>query len=262
MSNITALITGASGGIGLEFARIHAENKYDLVLVARNETKLLYIKKELESEYGITAHIYPTDLTVEANVKSVLEFTEKNNIRVDHLINNAGIGVYGKFHETDLDANLKLMDLNNRALVILTQLYTEKMVKHGYGKILNVASTAAFGPGPFYACYFASKAFVLSFSEAIHCELKDTGVSVTALCPGPTETGFVAATDGMVKSGLFAKQKVSTPQEVAKDGFEAMMENESLIVSGLMNKISIFAMRFSPRSWITEITKNITKPLD
>ena len=262
MSNITALVTGASGGIGLEFARIHADNKYDLVLVARNETKLLYIKKELENEFGITAHVFATDLSVEGNVNSVVEFTDKNNIRVDHLINNAGIGVFGKFNESDLESNLQLMDLNNRALVILTKLYSDKMVKHGYGKVLNVASTAAFGPGPFYACYFASKAFVLSFSEAIHSELENTGVSVTTLCPGPTETGFVAATTGMVKSGLFAKQKVSSPQEVAKDGYDAMMDNESLIISGLMNKILVFSMRFAPRSWVTALTKSITKPLD
>ena len=262
MSNITALITGASGGIGLEFAKIHADNKYDLVLVARNETKLLTIKKELESNYGITAHVFATDLSKENNAKSVVEFTEKNNIRIDHVINNAGIGVFGKFHETDLESNLKLMDLNNRALVILTKLYTVKMVKHGYGKILNVASTAAFGPGPFYSCYFASKAFVLSFSLAINSELEKTGVSVTTLCPGPTETGFVSATTGMVKSGLFAKQKVSTPQEVAQDGYHAMMGGDSLVISGLMNKISVFSMRFAPRSWVTALTKSITKPLD
>lgn len=262
MSNITALITGASSGIGLELARIHAENKYDLVLVARDKTKLNYIKKELEDQYGITAYVFSTDLSVEKNVKSVIEFTDQNNIRIDHLINNAGIGVYGKLHETDLDSNLKLMDLNNRALVILTKVYTEKMVKHSYGKVLNVASTAAFGPGPYYSCYFASKAFVLSFSEAIHSELQNTGVSVTTLCPGPTETGFVSATKGMIKSGLFAKQKVSSPQEVANDGFEAMMENKSLIISGVMNKISVFFTQVSPRSWVTAITKNITKPLD
>jgi short-subunit dehydrogenase len=262
MSNITALITGASGGIGLEFAKIHADNKYDLVLVARNETKLFFIKKELEAKYGITAHVFATDLSIEGNVKSLVAFTDKNDIRVDHLINNAGIGVYGKFHETDLDSNLKLLDLNNRALVILTKLYSDKMVKHGYGKVLNVASTAAFGPGPFYSCYFASKAFVLSFSEAIHSELENTGVSVTTLCPGPTETGFVSATKGMVKSGLFAKQKVSSPKEVAKDGYDTMMDNGSFVISGLMNKISVFSMRFAPRSWVTAITKSITKPLD
>lgn len=261
MSKITALITGASSGIGLELAKIHAKNKYDLVLVARNEKKLTQIKIQLESENGITAHIFATDLTLEDNVKSVIEFTDKNNIRIDHLINNAGIGVFGLLHETNLEDHLKLIDLNNRALVILTKVYTEKMTKHGSGKVLNIASTAAFMPGPYLSTYFASKAFVLSFSEAIHSELKGTGVSVTTLCPGPTETGFVAAAEGMTKSGLFAKQKVSTPREVAQDGFYAMMGAKSLIISGLMNKISVFSVRLSPRSWVTALTKAITRPL-
>ena len=261
MSKLTALITGASGGIGLELAKLHAANTYDLVLVARNEAQLQKVKSEIEGNYNVTVHLFATDLTEEKNVKSVVEFTDNANIRIDHLVNNAGIGVYGLLHETSLEENLKLMDLNNRALVILTKLYTEKMVKHGSGKVLNIASTAAFMPGPYMSTYFASKAFVLSFSEAIHSELSGTGVSVTTLCPGPTETGFVAAADGMTKSGLFAKQKVSTPKEVAKDGFEAMIAGDSLIISGVMNKISAFSIRFSPRSWVTALTKAITKPL-
>jgi short-subunit dehydrogenase len=209
----------------------------------------------------VTAHVFAADLTLENDVKSVIEFTDKNNIRIDHLVNNAGIGVYGLLHETSLEENLRLMDLNNRALVILTKLYTEKMVKHGSGKVLNIASTAAFMPGPYMSTYFASKAFVLSFSEAIHSELSNTGVSVTTLSPGPTETGFVSAANGMTKSGLFAKQKVSTPKEVAQDGFDAMMNGDSLKISGLMNQLSVFSVRFSPRSWVTALTKAITKPL-
>ena len=260
MSKLTSLITGASGGIGLEIAKLHAADKYDLLLVARNETNLLRIKKELEALHGITVHVFVTDLTVEENVKSVIEFTEKNNIKIDHLVNNAGIGVFGKLHETTLEDNLKMMDLNNRALVILTHHYVKLMAKHGTGKVLNIASTAAFMPGPYMSIYFASKAFVLSFSEAIHSELEGTGVTVTALCPGPTNTGFVAAADGMQDSGLFSKQKVSTPKEVALDGYKAMMNGESLRISGMFNKISVFSTRFSPRSWVTAMTKSITKP--
>jgi len=261
MSQLTALITGATSGIGLEIAKLHAQNNFNLVLVARNEVNLQNTKDEIEADFGVIVHIIPTDLTLEDNVKSVVNFTNENNIRIDHLVNNAGIGVYGLLHETSLDDNLKLIDLNNRALVILTKLYTDKMVKYGSGKVLNIASTAAFMPGPYMSTYFASKAFVLSFSEAIHSELSGTGVSVTTLCPGPTETGFVAAANGMTNSGLFSKQKVSTPKEVAQDGFNAMMNGDSLRISGFMNKISTFSVRLSPRSWVTALTKAITKPL-
>jgi short-subunit dehydrogenase len=261
MSKLTSLITGASGGIGLEIAKLHAADKYNLVLVARNETNLQRIKKDLEAKHGITVHILATDLTVENNVKSVIEFTEKNNIKIDHLVNNAGMGVFGKLNETSLDDNLKMMDLNNRALVILTHHFVQCMVSHGSGKILNIASTAAFMPGPYMSIYFASKAFVLSFSEAVNSELSGTGVSVTTLCPGPTNTGFVAAANGMENSGLFAKQKVSTPKEVAKDGYQAMMNKEAVRVSGFLNKVSVFSTRLSPRSWVTALTKSITKPL-
>tara|TARA_R110002050_G_scaffold290260_3_gene443840 strand:+ start:6921 stop:7706 length:786 start_codon:yes stop_codon:yes gene_type:complete len=261
MSKLTALITGATSGIGLELAKIHALNKYNLVLVARTESKLKKAQQEIIEKYGVSVSIVSADLSIEADVRKVVDFTTQNNIRIDHLVNNAGIGVFGLLHETKLEDHLKLMDLNIRALVILTKLYTEKMVRHGSGKVLNIASTAAFMPGPYLSTYFASKAFVLSFSEAIHSELSGTGVSVTTLCPGPTETGFVAAADGMNNSGLFAKQKVSTPYEVAKDGFYAMMNSESVKVSGLLNKISVASVRFSPRSWVTALTKSITKPL-
>jgi len=261
MSKLTALITGASGGIGLEIAKLHAANKYDLVLVARNQTNLERVKTKLINEYGISVHIIATDLTQEDNVKSIFDYIKNHNLRIDHLINNAGMGVFGKLNETSLDDNLKMMDLNNRALVILTHHFVQCMVSHGSGKILNIASTAAFMPGPYMSIYFASKAFVLSFSEAVNSELSGTGVSVTTLCPGPTNTGFVAAANGMENSGLFAKQKVSTPKEVAKDGYQAMMNKEAVRVSGFLNKVSVFSTRLSPRSWVTALTKSITKPL-
>jgi short-subunit dehydrogenase len=261
MAKLTALITGASGGIGLEIAQIHAENKYDLLLVARNEKKLHRIKNDLENKYDISVWVFATDLTRSQNITALLEFTEKENIRVDHLINNAGMGVFGKLTETSLTDNQRMIDLNINALVILTHAYAKKMISNGAGKILNIASTAAFMPGPYMSIYFASKAFVLSFGESVNSELEGTGVSLTTLCPGPTQTGFVSAAEGMDNSGLFSKQKVSTPRNVATDGFYAMMRRKPLKISGLMNVMVVFILRFSPRSWVTFLAKGIIKPI-
>ena len=261
MSKSTALITGASGGIGLEFARIHANNKFDLVLAARNEEKLNQIKNELESQYRITVFVYATDLTKHENVLALIEYTNTHNIQIDHVINNAGFGVFGKLSETSIDQNLNMIQLNIDALVTLTHAYSKKMIVQGQGKILNVASTAAFMSGPYMSVYFASKAFVLSFSEAVHSELSGTGVSVTTLCPGPTATGFEDAAEGMNKSGLFSKQKVSTASAVAMDGYQAMMSQKPLVISGIMNKISALSVRLTPRSWVKAITKSIMKPV-
>lgn len=262
MSKQTALITGATSGIGYELAKIHAQNKFNLVLVARNATRLVEVKKELESTYGIEAITFPCDLSKPENIKKLTDFTDKQLFKIDHLINNAGIGVFGKLWETNLEDHLKLIQLNVNALVSLTHHYSEKMVVNGNGRILNVASTAAFMPGPFMSTYFASKAFVLSFGEAVHSELDGTGISVTTLCPGPTETGFEAAASGMKKSGLFTKSKVASPYEVAKDGFDTMMNGKPLIISGWVNKFNAFSIRLSPRNMVTAITKSIMKPMD
>jgi short-subunit dehydrogenase len=262
MSKLTALITGASGGIGLEFAKLHAKYHYDLVLVARNEIKLQQIKHELEASHPIQVWVVSADLTTSNGVQRVIDFTKSSTLRIDHLINNAGIGVFGKLHQTSMDAHKKLIDLNISALVTLTHHFTVLMAQHGSGKVLNVASTAAFMPGPYMSTYFASKAFVLSFGEAVNSELRGSGVSVTTLCPGPTNTGFEAVTDGMTKSGLFSKQKVSSAREVAKDGYFAMMKPKPIIISGFLNKMAAFSIRLSPRSFVTAITKSIVKPMN
>lgn len=262
MSKLTALITGASSGIGYELAKIHAQHHYDLVIVARNKNKLEKVKKELESTYGNTVYVFSVDLAEPQNITALNEFIDDQHLRIDHLINNAGIGVFGKFWKTSLDENLKLIQLNINTLVALTHHYSKKMAKRGGGKILNVSSTAAFMPGPYMSTYFASKAFVLSFGEAVHSELQGTGVTVTTLCPGPTETGFEAAATGMAESGLFTKSKVATPYKVAKDGFDSMMKGKPVIISGAINKLNAFSIRFSPRSLVTSITKKIMQPVD
>ena len=262
MSKQTALITGATSGIGYELAKIHAQKDFNLILVARNASKLEEVKKELETRYDIEAHPFPCDLSESQNIKKLTNFTDNQRFRIDHLVNNAGIGVFGKLWETNIDDHLKLIQLNVNALVSLTHHYSEKMVNNGTGKVLNVASTAAFMPGPFMSTYFASKAFVLSFGEAVHSELKGTGVTLTTLCPGPTETGFEAAASGMKKSGLFTKSKVASPLTVAEDGFNSMMKGSPVVISGWVNKFNAFSIRLSPRNMVTAITKSIMKPMD
>ena len=259
-ANQTVLITGASSGIGEELAACFARDGFNLVLVARNEKHLQRIQSELEETHGIQVSIFPTDLTVEENVKKLLEYLRSQNMRIDHLVNNAGIGVYGKYTETTLESQLQLLDLNVRALMILSHEIGRQMVEHGGGKILNIASTAAFMPGPYMASYYASKAFVLSFGEALNSELEGTGVSVTTLCPGPTATGFEQAANGLADSGLFSNQIVSTARDVAKDGFFAMMDSKAVKISGFMNQLTVLSVKFSPGSMVVHMTKKIMQP--
>lgn len=215
----TALITGASSGIGAELARIHARGGGNLVLVARNRGRLENIKAELEAAYGIEVAIFCFDLCV-ANAAQEL-FDAASGIEIDILINNAGFGWYGKFHEEDPSRYEAMMQLNMCALTSLTRLYLPEMIERGHGRILNVASSAALLPGPLMAVYFATKSYVLSFSQAIAEELRGTGISVTVLCPGPVDTDFIA------RANLQDIRLFSRPQNasrVAKFGYEAMLK--------------------------------------
>src|SRR3954447_6416423 len=214
----TALITGASSGIGLDLARLFAKDGCDVVLVARSEGKLRELAAELERDCGVTAHVIALDL---ARPNAAEALVQRLPADVDVLVNNAGFGVAGPFVETDLAKELEMIQVNIVALTQLTKLLLPKMVARRRGRVLNVASTAAFQPGPLMAVYYATKAYVLSFSEAIADELRDSGVTVTALCPGPTETGF-AAVAGMDQTRLFTLMKPMTSAEVAKKGYEAM----------------------------------------
>ncbi|MFA5196741.1 MAG: SDR family oxidoreductase, partial [Bacteroidales bacterium] len=189
----TALITGASSGIGLELARIHASKGDNLVIVARNKTKLDELKTELESQYKISVYTLGRDLSMADSAKEVYEEIKKQNIKVYYLINNAGYGNYGYFTETSWKKEADMIQLNITTLTQLTKLFLPDMIKNGGGKILNLASTASFQPGPLMAVYFATKAYVLSFSQALNNEVKPQGVTVTALCPGLTESNFVNA---------------------------------------------------------------------
>ncbi|KNC65995.1 short-chain dehydrogenase, partial [Pseudoalteromonas rubra] len=186
----TALITGASSGIGLELARLHAQQGGDLVLVARSENKLNALKKELEQSHGVNACVITADLTDPASAQTIYNETKRQGIEIDILINNAGFGGHGFFHERELQADLEMIQVNISSLTALTHLFVQDMTTRKHGKILNVSSTVSLLPGPLQATYYATKAFVTSFSQALAEELRDHGISVTALCPGPVATEF------------------------------------------------------------------------
>lgn len=228
MSN-TALVTGASSGIGKEFARYHASKGGDLILTARREEALNDLKAELEAAHGVSVHVFPSDLGKMDGVDNLVGTIEKAKLSVDVLINNAGFGGYGHHIERDLSDEMGMIDLNVKSLVRLTHIFGNKMVAQGGGKILNVGSTAGFAPGPNQAVYFATKAFVNSFSQAIDHELRPKNVTCTVLAPGYVETEFAKVADlegtAMVKAGG------ATPESVAKHGYDAMMDGKLVTIN-------------------------------
>lgn len=250
----TALITGASGGLGKEFARIHASKGDNLVLVARSKDKLEAVKFELEKQYSVSVYVIVKDLSDQYAPKAVYDELKNQKIRVDYLINNAGFGDFGLFAETNWEKQLEMINLNITCLTYLTRLFLPDMIKNKDGRILNIASTAAFQPGPTMSVYFATKAFVLSFSEAIANELKGTGVTVTALCPGATETGFKAAAS-LDDSNLFKGNQIASSKEVAQYGYKKMMEGKTVAIHGIVNNMMAQSVRFAPRSIVTTIAR-------
>lgn len=254
--NKTALITGASSGIGLELARIFAKNKTNLVLVARSGDKLKALSDELIKSAGVKVKVIPADLSILKNCESLVDELKNENITIDYLINNAGFGTSGFFTDTDLQKEIEMINLNITALTYLTKIFAKEMKLRGSGKILNVSSTAAFQPGPLMAVYYATKAYVQSFSEALANELKGTGVTVTALCPGPTASGFQSAAN-INNVRLVKGRKLPTSAEVALFGYKAMMNGKTVAVHGLMNKIVVQFVRFVPRKIITSVVRKI-----
>jgi len=253
----TALITGASSGIGLEFAKIFADKGWNLVLVSRDPEQLQKVTTALLALFPITIHTIPCDLTQPDAASSILEKTNELNLTIDALINNAGIGHFGTFEETPEEKNAEMIMLNNHALVALTNAYLPQLKSKKRAYILNVASVAGFGPGPSMAVYFATKAFVVSFSQALAYELKKTSITVTTLCPGATETNFAKRADALLTE-LFQGNTL-TAREVAHTGFEAMMKGRVLVIVGFKNKLLIFLSRFLPRTWLTSITTSMMK---
>jgi short-subunit dehydrogenase len=247
-----ALITGSSGGIGLEFARIFAREGYDLALVARNEQKLNELAAELKTKHGTETIVIRKDLNESSAPGEIYEALK--GVTVEALVNNAGFATYGAFATLDLSRELEMMQVNMVALTHLTKLFLPPMLERHSGKILNVASTAAFQPGPLMAVYYATKAYVLSFSEAIAQEVRDQGVTVTALCPGPTATGFQKAADmersKLVQSGLM------DGRSVAEAGYQALMQGKTSVVPGLRNQLFAWIVRFTPRAMAARFAMN------
>lgn len=242
----TALITGASGGIGLELARLFAQQGVDLILVARSSDKLQALQEALQAQHRIQVMVICKDLSEETAPEELYQTICEAGITVDYLINNAGFGDYGFFIETDWAKEWRMIYLNVVTLTYLTKRFLQDMIHRGEGRIMNVASTAAFQPGPLMAVYFATKAYILSFTEAVANEASGTGVTVTALCPGPTSTGFIQAS-GTEKSGLFKSSRLPTPDRVARFGYKAMMGGKTVAVHGLLNNILVQAVRLTPR---------------
>ena len=253
MNRPTALVTGASSGIGLDLSRELAKNGHDVVLVARTAAKLQEIAGQLQKS-GVTAHVIASDLSRPNAAEDIASELKRRNIEIDVLVNNAGYGLTGPFVENDLQRELAMIQVNIVALTHLTKLLLRPMVARRRGRILNVASTAAFQPGPLMAVYYATKAYVLSFSEAIADELRNSGVTVTALCPGPTQTGF-AEVAKMTQSRLFTMMRPMSSEEVARAGFRGMMNGKRIVIPGAKNRMLVQSLRVSPRRTVTVLVR-------
>jgi uncharacterized protein len=250
----TALITGASGGIGYELAKLFARDHYNLVLVARSSEKLSQVAAELQSQFGITVKTVAIDLATAAAAKFLFEQLQREGVAVDVLVNNAGFGGFGEFAGMPEEEILGQIQLNITALTHLTRLFLPPMLARRSGKIMNVASTAAFQPGPLMAVYYASKAYVLSFSEALANEVAGSGVVVNCFCPGATDTGF-AKRAGTEDSRLFKKLRPMDPETVARDGYRGLMAGRGVVISGVQNWLLAESVRFAPRKMVTAISR-------
>ena len=253
----TALITGASGGIGYELAKLFARDHHDLVLVARRADKLAQVANELQT-HGVTVKTIALDLATRPAPSFLFDQLQREGVAVDILVNNAGFGAYGEFAQMPEAEILGQIDLNIRSLTELTRLFLPPMMQRRSGRVMNVASIAAFQPGPLIAVYYATKAYVLSFSEAIANELRHTGVTVTCFCPGATYTDF-AKRAGIENSRLFKQVGAMSAEKVALDGYRAVMEGRGLAISGLHNWVVAESTRFVPRKMVTAVSRWIAE---
>jgi short-subunit dehydrogenase len=248
------LITGASSGIGLDLAQLMAAD-FDLIITARNQEELDKIARELEAVRGNHVHAISADLAIPDSPQQMFAEIERRGLTVDILINNAGFGSYGPFADSGLKGSLSMVEVNIAALTSLARLALPGMLKRKRGRIMNVASTAGFQPGPLMAVYYATKAYVIMFSEAIANELKGSGVTVTCLCPGATATKF-AGRANMEESRLF-KMGAMDSIDVAWAGYQGMMAGKSMVIPGFLNKALAMSVRFSPRKLVTAISRSM-----
>ena len=254
----TALITGASSGIGKELAIIHAKNGGNLVIVARREKSLLNLKYSLQDEYGVDVEVIVQDLQVDNASQLVFDQIASKKITIDYLINNAGFGDNQLFKQSDPSRNRMMMQLNMNALTELTHLFVSYWIENKIcGKIMNVASTAAFQAVPYFALYAATKAFVLSFSEGLSLELKNDNITVTALCPGPTKTEF--ATNSNMDQDLADHKMLPTAEDVARFGYKKMIRGQSVAVHGILNKAGTTSGKLFPRKISAYVAGQIMK---
>ena len=254
-----AIVTGASTGLGKEFAHLCANSGFDLVLIARNQDLLESLAIEIRRATSRRVRILVKDLSVPGSSREVFEELGPGADSTEVLINNAGFGLLGPFVELDEQEQVQMIELNIVALTDLTRLILPGMLARKKGKIMNVASTAAFQPGPLMAVYFATKAYVVSFSEALHNELKGTGVTVTTLCPGATKTEFDKRA-GMSKAKLFTKSKLMSARQVAEIGMRAMDKGKSLVVAGTLNSLMVASTRLAPRQMAASIAHRLMEP--
>ena len=254
----TALITGASSGIGVELAELFAQQGHDLVLVARSEQKLEQLAMQYAMKYKVYSRVLAKDLARHESPEEIFRELQQEGVVVDVLVNNAGFGNYGHFKETDLQKELDMMQVNMVALTHLTKLFLQQLPQGRHGKILSVASTAAFPPGPLMAVYYASKAYVLSFSEALAAELEEDNITVTVLCPGATDTDFKENAN-LEGSGIFSEKLVADARSVAKAGYEGLMAGQVVVLPGWENKLTPLLVNLSPRGVLRKAVLNIQK---
>jgi hypothetical protein len=254
----TALVTGASAGLGVEYAKLFAADGHDLVLIARRREKLDELAASLARDHGTKVTVIPADLQQENAPRRIFEEVKAAGLTIEFLVNNAGFGSNGPFAQLDAEREVGMIDLNVRALVHLTRLFLPGMIERKHGRILNIGSTAGFAPGPYMATYYATKAFVVSFTEALSYELKGTGVTATVSCPGATATEF-AQVAGNDKSSLF-KGGVADSVSVARHGYRAMHAGKVIAIPGVKNKLTAQSPRFAPRSIVRAVAARLNRP--
>ncbi len=256
-----ALVTGATSGIGYELTKLFAQDGYNLIIVARGENgDLEKTASELKNQYGVEVITLAKDLFKKENAFAVYDEVKAKGIEIDVLVNDAGQGLYGLFAETDIERELDIVQLNIASLLVLTKKFLQDMVARGEGKILNLSSTASKLPGPWQSVYHGTKAFVQSFTEAIRSENKDKGITITALLPGATDTDFFNKADMQESKIVEDKSKLASAADVAKDGYEALMNGDDKVISGFKNKAQVTMANMMPDSMVADNTRKMQEP--